>query len=61
MADAFAKDLRDMVEEAQSKGASTLVALAAYSNNDNVPTPRGSTWTPTAVRRLLVRLEVRGH
>jgi hypothetical protein len=43
-ADASAKDLRDIVEEARSKGASALVALAAYLNSDNVPTPRGSTW-----------------
>jgi DNA invertase Pin-like site-specific DNA recombinase len=56
-ADAFALDLRDVVESAQAEGLVTLKALADHLTSLSCPTPRGSTWTPTAVSRLLRRLD----
>jgi DNA invertase Pin-like site-specific DNA recombinase len=56
-ADAFAGELRDMVEAAQAEGARTLEAIATHLNAAQCETPRGSAWTPAAVRRLLFRLE----
>jgi DNA invertase Pin-like site-specific DNA recombinase len=57
-ADSFAGELRDMVEAAQAEGIRTLEALAAHLNAEQCQTPRGFQWTPTAVRRLLSRLDL---
>lgn len=56
-ANAFAQDLRDVVETAKSEGVLTLVGIAAHLTALTVPTRRGSSWTPTALRRLLKRLQ----
>lgn len=56
-ADAFAKDLRDVIEAGQAEGLTTLQELAGYLDDRDVLTPRGSKWTPIAVSRLLKRLE----
>jgi DNA invertase Pin-like site-specific DNA recombinase len=55
-ADAFANDLRDVIESAQSEGKATLKDLAEHLTSLSCPTPRGCAWTPTAVARLLTRL-----
>ena len=55
-AEAFASDLRDVIEAAQAEGMRTLQELADHLNALSCPTPRDSTWTPNAVRRLLMRL-----
>lgn len=55
-ADAFAKDLRDVIEAAHAEGLKTLQQLAGYLDDHDVLTPRGSKWTPIAVSRLLDRL-----
>jgi DNA invertase Pin-like site-specific DNA recombinase len=55
-ADAFAHDLREVVEAARAEGMITLQQLANHLTALSVPTPRGCAWTPNAVRRLLLRL-----
>jgi len=56
-AKAFAADLRDVIEAAQAEGLCTLQQLAEHLNSLSCPTPRGCAWTPTAVHRLLLRLQ----
>jgi DNA invertase Pin-like site-specific DNA recombinase len=58
-ADAFANDLRDVIEAAQADGLRTLQALAARLNELQCQTPRGGQWTPIAVSRTLDRLGLR--
>jgi DNA invertase Pin-like site-specific DNA recombinase len=58
-ADAFAKDLRDVIESAQADGLKTLQQLATHLTALSCPTPRGCAWSPVAVSRLMVRLELR--
>lgn len=55
-ADAFATELGEVIEDAKAHGKRTLQALAEHLNSLSCPTPRGCAWTPTAVRRLLIRL-----
>jgi DNA invertase Pin-like site-specific DNA recombinase len=55
-AEAFAEDLRDVIESAKEEGLITLKALAEHLTSLSCPTPRGCAWTPTAVSRLLGRL-----
>jgi DNA invertase Pin-like site-specific DNA recombinase len=54
---ARAADLAGIVRDAQAAGAESLRAIAAELNRQNVPTAQGSTWTATAVRRLLAQIE----
>jgi DNA invertase Pin-like site-specific DNA recombinase len=56
-ADEFAQDLRDVIEAAQAEGLKTLEQFAGRLNELHCQTPRGCGWTPTAVSRLLKRLE----
>jgi DNA invertase Pin-like site-specific DNA recombinase len=58
-AEAFAEDLRDVIEQAKSEGKRTLKDLADHLTSLSCPTPRGCAWTPTAVSRLLHRLDLR--
>lgn len=55
-ADAFAEDLREVIEAARAEGKATLNQLADHLVGLSCPTPRGRVWTPTSVRRLLLRL-----
>jgi hypothetical protein len=45
------------VKAAQAAGAESLRAIAAELDRQHIPIPRGGTWTATAVRRLLARIE----
>jgi DNA invertase Pin-like site-specific DNA recombinase len=51
----FANDLAPLVQQLQAEGAKSLAALADGLNERGVLTPRGCTWTATAVRRVLAR------
>jgi DNA invertase Pin-like site-specific DNA recombinase len=57
-ADAFAGDLRDVIEAAQAEGLTTLQELADHLTELSCPTPRGCAWTPIAVSRLMRRLRL---
>jgi len=54
---ARAQDLAGIVKAAQAAGAESLRAIAAELDRQHIPTPRGSTWTATAVRRLLAQID----
>jgi hypothetical protein len=54
-ADAFAKAMAPTLAEMQQQGLN-LRQMAATLTSRNIPTRRGGTWTPTAVRRLLERV-----
>jgi DNA invertase Pin-like site-specific DNA recombinase len=54
-ADRRAADLAPLLEQIRSEGAQTLAAVAAGLNSRGVPSPRGGTWTATAVRRVEMR------
>jgi DNA invertase Pin-like site-specific DNA recombinase len=58
-ADAFAYDLRDVIDAAKAEGKFTLQQIADHLIALSCSTPRGHTWTPSAVRRLLLRLRVK--
>jgi DNA invertase Pin-like site-specific DNA recombinase len=58
-ADAFAGDLRDVIEAAQADGLTTLQQLAGHLTALSCATPRGGTWSPIAVSRLMGRLGMR--
>lgn len=49
--------LMPVIGELRDGGASSLHQLAAGLNGLGVPTPRGGSWTATAVRRALLRAE----
>jgi DNA invertase Pin-like site-specific DNA recombinase len=54
---ARAEELRDLVEDARSKGCTTLRALANHLNGLDIRTPRGGTWAPASLARLLRLLQ----
>jgi DNA invertase Pin-like site-specific DNA recombinase len=54
---AHAADLRDVIADARSQGKTKLRQLADYLTALEIPTPRGSTWTATAVSRVLAKLD----
>lgn len=56
MADSFAARVLPMILDIQAEGATSLAAIAARLNEKRVQTARGSTWTPTAVKRVLGRV-----
>lgn len=51
-----AEDLRDVIQDARTKGCSTLRAFADHLNELEIPTPRGGRWAPASVSRLLTLL-----
>ena len=51
-----AEDLRDAVEDAHRRGRTSLRAVAAHLNGLGFPTPRGSQWEATSVKRLVAQL-----
>ncbi len=58
-ADDRAAALADHLRRLADRGL-TLAAIAAELEASKAPTPRGGRWTPTAVKRLLERLGLRG-
>lgn len=56
-ADRRARDLRGPIDEIRAQGASSLREIAVGLDRRGIPTARGSTWTASAVRRVLRRLE----
>jgi DNA invertase Pin-like site-specific DNA recombinase len=54
---ARAADLRDVIADARSQGKTTLREMAEHLTSLGIPTARGSTWTATAVSRVLVKLD----
>lgn len=51
-----AADLADFVAQLQADGATSLRAIAARLNEQEIETPRGGQWGPSSVRNLLVRI-----
>ena len=54
-----AEELRDVVDEARSKGYTSLRKVAEHLNSQGFSTPRGGRWAPASVSRLLAQLESR--
>ena len=54
---ARAREVAPAIEEARAAGHTTLLAIAAYLNGQSITTPRGKSWTATAVRNVLLQLE----
>jgi hypothetical protein len=54
---ARAADLRDVIADARSHGKTTLRQIADHLTSLGIPTARGSTWTATAVSRVLTKLD----
>jgi len=52
-AKARAEELRDLIEDARSKGCTSLRTLANHLNDLEIRTPRGGTWAAASVARLL--------
>jgi len=52
------RDIQPVIEEARRTGVHSLRKLARYLNDREIPTPRGCSWTPTAVRSALRLLAV---
>jgi DNA invertase Pin-like site-specific DNA recombinase len=55
-----ALDLAGIVSTLQASGLTTVRSIAEALNDQGIPAPRGDTWHPTAVSRLLTRLSVHG-
>ncbi|MGH6713914.1 MAG: recombinase family protein [Bradyrhizobium sp.] len=60
-ADQHAADLRGIVEDIQRSGITTVRGIADELHNRGIRAPRGDTWHPTAVSRLLNRLTNAAH
>lgn len=58
-ATAHAADLRDVIADARGQGKTTLRQIADHLTSLGIPTVRGSTWTATAVSRVLAKLAAR--
>lgn len=59
-ADAFARDKRMALQDADPDGTASLSAIAQRFNDWGIPSPRGKEWTPMAVSRLKARLAGKG-
>ena len=57
-AKARAELLRDAVDDARAQGANTLRDIAAHMNQLLILTPRGGSWAPASVSRLLKQLNL---
>lgn len=55
-AKARAEELRDVVTDARAHGHTTFRAMAAHLNGLGIQTPRGGSWAPASVSRLLAQL-----
>jgi DNA invertase Pin-like site-specific DNA recombinase len=51
-----ALDLAGIVSTLQASGLTSVRSIAGALNDQGIPAPRGDTWHPTAVSRLLTRL-----
>jgi DNA invertase Pin-like site-specific DNA recombinase len=58
-ADQRATDLRGIVEDIRRSGVTSVRGIAGELATRGIRAPRGATWHPTAVTRLLNRLEVK--
>ena len=56
-AEASAQDLAGIVAEVRAEGASSLRQIAAALDARGEAAPRGGSWSPTAVSRLLARID----
>jgi DNA invertase Pin-like site-specific DNA recombinase len=56
LADRAAYRVLPVVEELRAAGVASLANIAAGLTSRSVPTPRGGSWTATAVRRALARV-----
>jgi hypothetical protein len=56
IARARAEELRELIEDARSKGCESLRSLAEHFNGLGIDTPRGGRWVPASVSRLLRQL-----
>lgn len=54
-----ANGLRNIVEAIRARGITSVRALANELTSQGIPAPRGETWHPTAVARLLARLSLK--
>lgn len=52
-----AEELRELIDDARSKGYVSLRSMAEHLNDLSVGTPRGRRWVPASVSRLLRQLE----
>jgi hypothetical protein len=57
---ARAEELRELVEDARSKGCASLRSMAGHLNELGVSTPRGGQWAAASVARVLRQLNGRG-
>ena len=48
-----AKEVAPQIQEARKQGHTSLRAIAAYLNEQDIPTPRGKQWTATAVAHAI--------
>lgn len=54
-----AEEFRDIIQDARVKGCDSLREFAEHLNGLGIPTPRGGTWAPASVSRLLALLDRR--
>lgn len=52
-----AKEVAPIIKDAREAGHQSLRAIALYLNEQQVPTPRGKQWTPTAVAHAITYSE----
>lgn len=52
-----AKVIESAIEDARAAGNMSLRQIAAYLDAQSIQTPRGKSWTPTAVRNALLQIE----
>lgn len=55
-----ALDLAGIVSSLQASGLTSVRSITEALNDQGIPAPRGDTWHPTAVSRLLTRLSAHG-
>ena len=55
-ADAFAADLREVLEDLRADGCTSLAGIAGELNARHIRTARGGKWHPSSVRNLEARL-----
>lgn len=51
----YRADVLPVIQDKQKQGAVTLREISDALNADGIPTPRGGTWSPTQVSRVLLR------
>lgn len=55
-ADAFAEDLREVLDDVRASGVTSLAGIAEELNRRHIRTPRGGKWHASSVRNLQGRL-----